>query len=740
MSEFSKRWPSSLTFPLVLLLIISGFYWKLTFTYQFDWLWGPDLAQQVLPWFEEESRQIHHSRAPLWDPHAWAGQPLLAQAQPGAAYPLNWILFLLPHQRGHIPMWALQWYYIVIHYMAALFCYLLCRDLGRSRAASLIGALIFSLAGYVGTTDWPQMLNGAVWTPLVFLFLLRAARGLRPAANTALGGLFLGIAWLSGHHQVPIYISLTAAGVWLYYTLRFGRIDWKVARLAVLFFVITVLVGALQILPAQEYGKLALRWVGTPEPLAWDQSVPYYIHQQFSLYPQALLAIVIPGLPSKADPFIGVVALALLMAGIALCWKHHAVKMFAAIAAAGLVYALGPHSVFQGFLYAVLPLLDKARVPAMAMLMFTFGAAVLASYGADHIESTNTPAWSRRIAAGAVVFALILMLVFMQVLFMKKVWDMDDRILMTALVALLLAALLYAWGVGSLTHRQAITLATLLLLLELGNDSSYLFADRSQADRRSYLDKTWGNDDLEQYLNQQPNRPFRIDMTTGMLALNWAEYHNFDAIKSFTAGTTADIMKTEWHTWNGRMLFGDRYSVADMPERPEQQEVFTGQSGVKIYNNPNAFPRAWAVHQVAPLKGPEDFGVQIAEHLPDLHSKAFVQDELPKIANCEGSGDSVTFERYEAERVELRADLACDGLVVLSDTYYPGWVAWVDNQPARIYHVNAAMRGVVVPRGSHLVTMRYRPKSVYIGAALTFLGVLGTLGLVFLGRKDASAH
>jgi hypothetical protein len=740
MSEFSKRWPSSLTFPLILLLIVTGYYWKLAFTYQFDWLWGPDLAQQVLPWFEEESRQIHHSRAPLWDPHAWTGQPLLAQAQPGAAYPLNWLLFLLPHQHGHIAMWALQWYYIVIHYMAALFCYLLCRDLGRSRAASLIGALIFSLAGYVGTIDWPQMVNGAVWTPLVFLFLLRAARGLRPVANTALGGMFLGIAWLSGHHQVPIYISLTAAGVWLYYGLRFGRVDWKIARLVTLFFITAGLVGALQILPAQEYGNLAVRWVGTPDPITWDQPVPYYIHQQYSLYPQSLLAIVIPGLSSKADPFIGVIALALLIAGIALCWKQHAVKMFAAIAAAGLVYALGPHSVFQGFLYAVLPLLDKARVPAMAMLMFTFGAAILASFGADHIDTSNTPSWSRRIAWGALAFGVILFVVFLQVLFMKKVWDMDDRIAMTALIALLLAGLLYAWGGGSLTHRQAITLATLLLLLELGNDSGYAFANRAEADRRSYLDKTWGNDDLAEYLNQQPNRPFRIHMATDRLALSWAEYHDFDSIMAITATATSDIMNTEWHTWNGRMLFGDRYSLSDTAERPEQKEAFSSQSGVKIFYNPNAFPRAWAVHQVAPIAGPRDFGVQIAEHLPDLHSKAFVQGELPKVATCDTSSDQVTFGRYEPERVELHATTACDGLVILSDTYYPGWVAWVDGQPARIYHVNAAMRGVVVPAGSHLITMRYRPKSVYFGAALTFLGMLGTFALVFLGRKDASAH
>ena len=44
--------------------------------------------------------------------------------------------------------------------------------------------------------------------------------------------------------------------------------------------------------------------------------------------------------------------------------------------------------------------------------------------------------------------------------------------------------------------------------------------------------------------------------------------------------------------------------------------------------------------------------------------------------------------------------------------------------PAPIYEVNGAMRGMVVPKGAHTVTMRYRPVSVYLGGALTLLGIL----------------
>jgi uncharacterized membrane protein YfhO len=72
--------------------------------------------------------------------------------------------------------------------------------------------------------------------------------------------------------------------------------------------------------------------------------------------------------------------------------------------------------------------------------------------------------------------------------------------------------------------------------------------------------------------------------------------------------------------------------------------------------------------------------------------------------------------------------MACDGMVILSDAFYPGWRARVDHRPAGVYEINGAMRGVAVPRGKHTVTMRYRPVSVYLGAALTLLGILGALG------------
>lgn len=89
---------------------------------------------------------------------------------------------------------------------------------------------------------------------------------------------------------------------------------------------------------------------------------------------------------------------------------------------------------------------------------------------------------------------------------------------------------------------------------------------------------------------------------------------------------------------------------------------------------------------------------------------------------------------HGADRILIRATMSCPGMVVVSDTYFPGWRARVDGKAAEIYEVNGAMRAVLVPGGLHTVTMRYRPASVIWGGALTLLGILGALALWVVAR------
>lgn len=707
-SSEKAKWRTKAGWQLLLLLIIVCFYWKLVLTKQFDWISGPDLAQQVLPWFEEQARQIHHSRFPMWDTHSWGGQPLLGQAQPGAAYPLNWLMFLVPRRNGHILKETLQWYYVLLHYIAALFCYLLCRDLGRGRAASLIASLVFALTGYIGRADGPQMLNGAMWAPMVILFVLRAGRGVKPLSSAALAGLCLGMSWLSGHHEAPIYLTLTIGGLWLYYIFRNRRPDWRIVKLAAVAMVLSVLIGALQILPAREYGQLSLRWAS--DSLSSDRNQV--------LYGWSLFGVVLPGLHRNSDPFMGVTALTLMLLGVAFCWKQPLVKVFFAIALGGLFYS-------------VIPWVQKAQAPSRAIFIFQLGAAALAAYGVDHFL-TGEQTWVRRAVAGLSAIGLGAFTILFGVMAARKlVWDTDDRVFITALVTLLLATLLHTWRNGNLSASAGKVLLALLIIQETGNETTHYLSERASKDR--FLASSTGNKDIAEYLHGQPG-VFRVDSLTDDLVGNWGDYYDIDFFHSYLAGATADNFKLDHGSWQNLSLFGVRYMIGHKPSHESQVEAFEAQSGLKVYLNPRAFPRAWVVHEIIPIRTPEEGASLMVDRLEELRTKAVMSAPPPKLEACEEKG-WVLFTRREPSRISLKAAMSCDGMLVLSDTFYPGWRATVDGVPVEIHQVNVAMRGVVVPRGVHEVVFRYRPRSVMAGVALTLSGIAAVALLVLAGRR-----
>ncbi|MCX6629357.1 MAG: YfhO family protein [Candidatus Solibacter sp.] len=712
----------------LLFLVMAGFYWKLTLTRQFEWMSGPDLAEQVLPWFHVQAQEWHAGRFPLWDPFLWGGQPLFGQAQPGAAYPLNWILFLLPLEQGHIAGWALAWYYVAIHLMAAGFCYLFCRSLGCSRSASLSGGLIFSLSGYLGNTAWPQMINGAVWIPLVFLFQLRASRSPRPAANAALSGMFLGVAFLSGHHQIPIFTAVASAGVWLYLLARNRRL-LAPAAVALLF---AGLSGAMQTLPAYEYGRLAKRWVGAAEAITWGQPVPYSVHAYYDLKPFSLFGIVFPGVKAHFDPFLGVVAFSLALFAVTALWRNARVRLLAALALAAILYGLGHNSVFQGALYGLIPELDKARSTSAVVVLFQFAAAALAAFGIDQLAASWTARGTWILAGfGALTLAISEAVIFAN----KLTFPADDRVILTAFIALLAAALFSAWRSNALTDTQGRVLLVLLLLLELGNTGQYGFADRSDRNQMQWLDKTHANADIGEYLRKQPGFQ-RAEIGGDAFAPNWGAFHGVEMHGGKTASITTNVLQSELFSLTGRRMYGVAYTLARAPQPNAGDEVFAGASGMKVYRR-DAFPRAWAVHELIRVPNATEGNILVGQDPESFRRKAHMVGMPPRVEPC-AAPDTVKIVERLPDRLAIRAEMACDGMVVLSDTFYPGWRARVDHRPAQIHEVNGAMRGVAVPRGTHTITMRYRPVSVYLGAALTLLGILGALALGLRRTPQAS--
>jgi uncharacterized membrane protein YfhO len=81
-----------------------------------------------------------------------------------------------------------------------------------------------------------------------------------------------------------------------------------------------------------------------------------------------------------------------------------------------------------------------------------------------------------------------------------------------------------------------------------------------------------------------------------------------------------------------------------------------------------------------------------------------------------------------ADRVRIEAELNEPGVVVLVDTYDPGWRVTVDGQRAPLLRANVAFRGVAVPAGRHVIEQVYRPWTVLAGlgtsAAALLAGIL----------------
>jgi uncharacterized membrane protein YfhO len=99
---------------------------------------------------------------------------------------------------------------------------------------------------------------------------------------------------------------------------------------------------------------------------------------------------------------------------------------------------------------------------------------------------------------------------------------------------------------------------------------------------------------------------------------------------------------------------------------------------------------------------------------------------------------------YEAERVEILANVNSPGYLVLTDTDYPGWVAQVDGNPVPILRADLYFRAVPLDTGHHRITFLYQPSSVRLGlgsglaawaAWMLALAVLGTR----IGRKSPSS-
>jgi hypothetical protein len=182
------------------------------------WPWAPALGRpalspsasalsdpvwQFVPWVELARSELRAGRLPLWNPHQEAGQPLLGNAQSALGSPLLWPALALPL----FPGWNISLLLRLL--VSASGGYLLARDLGRSRAASLLAASACGLSGpFVAWLEHPHTLTAAA-VPWLLLAVRRAARdgGPGPRAGVA---VTTALVLVGGHPETALMGALLA--------------------------------------------------------------------------------------------------------------------------------------------------------------------------------------------------------------------------------------------------------------------------------------------------------------------------------------------------------------------------------------------------------------------------------------------------------------------------------------------------------------------------------------------------
>ncbi|MBC7263481.1 MAG: YfhO family protein [Chloroflexi bacterium] len=163
---------------------------------------------------------------------------------------------------------------------------------------------------------------------------------------------------------------------------------------------------------------------------------------------------------------------------------------------------------------------------------------------------------------------------------------------------------------------------------------------------------------------------------------------------------------------------------------------------VAIYENRDAMPRAYLVHRAEVVASDE-------EALARLQARDFSPREVVYLLDGEGrptgppgSDDVVIVEEYAPMRVSLTTISDADGYLVLADSYYPGWRAYVDGVETPVCRANLMMRAVYVPAGRHAVTFVYKPRMFRLGfvlAGLAVVGMGGVRGVKKLTKRESCA-
>lgn len=715
-----------------------------------DTFFWEDFVEYVYPTQTFAANHLSRGVLPFWNPYTFNGMPFLADAQVGFFYPGNMLLALFTHD-NHLPVLALECMIILHFVIGQAGMYKLARYWGISTTGGLIAGIAYGFSSmFVCHAFHPMMLYHLAWLPFI---LLHFDKGLTKASlkNALISGLIFGLVMLAGHPQSTLYIAflLLLHAIWhVVYKLISRTANARDIFSAVLPAALPIAIAAglfmVQYLPSRELAALSER-----------SEFTYERATEGSLQMQQLMTAVVPhlyGQSTVADlsvPFhlemseyfyywetafyFGIATLVLGLIGAVVMARSRVGGFLLFIAVVGLLFALGSN----GFLYDLfyyLPLFGSFRLPSRMLFYVVLAFALFAGFGFDALAQRAQDV-SLRLILIALAIPLLISFGVVTGIIPGIVGTPED--LFSAVTSFGIPALVF-------TVCTALVVFAVRYNLLKALPAGLLFATVIFIDL--YMSGV--------AFNQSPRDPEEV-------------YHIDPAIKQMMTATTLDsLARTKMRDGSymavarnqglmDNVMLYEGYNPLSLARRvpptasPETSldllnvrfdialDEATGAAG--FVERPTWYPRARMLYR-AMVTTPEKAADVMKKELVDFSNAVLLEKVLPMPLPDKGPTEvqhSVHCKSYTDNAFSYEVSTAENGILVLSEIWYPDWQVTIDGKPAELLRTNYSLRGVAVPAGRHVVAMEYHSAAFATGSMISLATLLlASGGAAWLQLRD----
>lgn len=738
-----KDWQAMLA--LVVLVVV--FFRDILFQKAFMW---EDFLYQYYPWRNFAAVSLASGELPLWNPFTFNGMPFQADIQTALFYIPNLLLTLFV--RGErLPFYALETHNVLHFAVAAICMYYLAKQYGLKNWAALFSGLVFGLSGFLITHAIHQtFVCQAAWLPLIVL-LFRKALLQRSILSMIAGGALLGQAVLAGSPQLSLYVFFFLLVLFLFEFISLSRSQGFKPSLPMVpfaagFIVIALALSAIQLLPTMELAGYSQRAEITYQKsldgsLTWEQLITIVVPKFFGAMTAQGVTFWGPGGYGQYIEtclYVGIPGVVFVLLAFSLLRRNSHIAFYSAVMVFAILYALGDSFILHKFFFHVIPGFEKFRNPGRMSLLFTFAAALLGGFGLQHLldisepEKKNFQKVVALIGAFGVLIWVVVQFGILQPTNDLRLYEQVHAIATNAATTMLLITLAVSVILFLLIRRKispvvGVVGVCLVQYLDISlfgfNQNNSALDPKDYYGRSAEIVKFLKEDGKQEYfrVNSREKGTMILDRNQGMI----------DRIFLMEGYTPLGLQRA--------YLPGkDWDQVRDMLNAKYRIVVDEQQRTMNLARSTTYLPRAYFVYNTRVLKGePEVRAFMEGGNFDPARMLVLEEDpESPLDDTIHTTEWSASITSYTLNAITLSVSTPKDGYLVLSEVYYPGWHAYVDGRPEKMYQADWSLRAMRIAAGSHYVEVRFEPKSFYTGAWITIASVgLSLAGLLYSSRK-----